>query len=161
MTVAGHHVPVWYDEATGPANGQGVFWNASTQRWESADVDISALDTAGLATDAALTAGLATKQDTIPPGTYAEMIALAGNPDLLIAGAITRDANDAAISAPVVWPNGTVGTYTATTVSTAFPGAVDSYTITYGSPVTRTYTQAAVTRNASGAVTNRPAITAA
>lgn len=72
MTVAGHHVPVWYDEATGPTNGQGVFWNASTQRWESADVDISALDTAGLATDAALATGLATKQDTIPPGTFVD-----------------------------------------------------------------------------------------
>jgi hypothetical protein len=38
---------------------------------------------------------------------------------------------------------------------------VDAYTITYGSPVTRTYTQAAVTRNANGAVTTRPAITVA
>lgn len=94
-------------------------------------------------------------------GTYVEMIALAGNPALLIAGAITRDANDAATSAPVVWPDGTPGTYTATSVSTAFPGAVDAYTITYGSPVTLTYTQPAVTRNANGAVTTRPAITVA
>lgn len=98
-------------------------------------------------------------QAPIPAGTYVEMIALAGNPDLLIAGAITRDANDAATSAPVVWPDGTAGTYTATSVSTAFPGAVDAYTITYGSPVTLTYTQPAVTRNANGAVTIRPAIT--
>jgi len=87
----------------------------------------------------------ATGAATIAPGTYAELIALAGSPDLLIAGTITRDANDAATSAPVVWPNGTVGTYTATTVSTAFPGAVYAYTITYGSPVTRTYTSAALT----------------
>ena len=94
-----------------------------------------------------------------PSGTYAEYLALAANPDLLIFGTITRDANGAATSAPVVWPNGQPGTYTATLVSTAFPGAVDAYTITYGSPVTRTYTQPAVTRDANGSVTVRPAIT--
>jgi hypothetical protein len=70
MSVAGHHLPIWFDEATGPTAGQGVFWNATTGRFEAAAVDISALDTGGLATDAALTAGLATKQDTIPPGTF-------------------------------------------------------------------------------------------
>ena len=105
-----------------------------------------------------LQAQLEAKQAALPAGTYAEYIALAGRPDLLIAGAITRDANDAATSAPVVWPNGQPGTYTATAVSAAFPGAVDAYTITYGLPVARTYTQPAVTRNANGAVTNRPAI---
>lgn len=85
-------------------------------------------------------------------------LAAAGSPDLLITGTITRDANDAAVSASVTWPNGQPGTYTATVVSSSFPGAVDAYTITYGSPVTKTYTQPAVTRNANGAVTNRPAI---
>lgn len=84
---------------------------------------------------------------------------LARTPDLLIVGAVTRDANETAISAPVVWPDGTPGTYTALTVSTAFPGSVDSYSITYGNPVTRTYTQPTVTRDASGATTNVPAIT--
>lgn len=98
---------------------------------------------------------------SIPPGTYVQYIALAGDPDLLITGAITRDANDAATSAPVTWPDGTPGVYTATSVSGTFPGAVDAYTITYGSPATRTYTQSAVTRNANGAVTTRPAITVA
>ena len=87
--------------------------------------------------------------------------ALARTPDALIVGTVTRDANGAATTAPVVWPNGTPGTYTATTVSTAFPGAVDAYTITYGSPVTRTYTQPAVTRNASGATISVPAVTVA
>lgn len=90
--------------------------------------------------------------------TYVRFLQAAMNPDLLIVGAITRDANGAAISAPVVWPDGTVGTYTGT-VSTSFPGAIDSYTITYGSPVTKTYTQPALTRNSSGAVTVRPEMT--
>lgn len=90
--------------------------------------------------------------------TYVRFLQAAMNPDLLIVGAITRDANGAATSAPVVWPDSTPGTYTATSVSTAHPGAVDAYTITYGSPVTKTYTQSAVTRDANGAVTNRPAM---
>ena len=91
--------------------------------------------------------------------TYARYIQLAKNPDTLITGAITRDSNGAATSAPVVWPDGSPGTYTADTVSTAFPGAVDGYHITYGSPATKTYTQPAVTRDpSSGAATNVPAI---
>ncbi|WP_213572474.1 hypothetical protein [Rhodococcus sp. USK13] len=90
--------------------------------------------------------------------TYATHANLARNPDLLIVGTVTRNGNGAATSAPVVWPDGSPGTYTATTLSTAFPGAVDAYTITYGSPVTRTYTQPAVTRNAAGAATAVPAI---
>lgn len=89
---------------------------------------------------------------------YAGFVNLARSPDLLITGAVTRDTNSAATAATVTWPDGTTGTYTATTVSTAFPGAVDAYTITYGSPATRTYTQAAVTRDANGVVTSIPAI---
>jgi hypothetical protein len=85
---------------------------------------------------------------------------IARNPDLIITGTITRDANGAATSAPVTWPDGTPGTYTADTVSTAFPGAVDAYHITYGSPPSNTYTQPAITRDpATGAATNVPAIT--
>lgn len=85
---------------------------------------------------------------------------LARNPDGLIAGAVTRNSDGAATSASVVWPDGTPGTYNATALSSAFPGAVDAYTITYGSPVTATYTQAAVTRDSTtGAVTSVPAIT--
>lgn len=80
--------------------------------------------------------------------------------DPLIVGAITRNADDAATSAGVVWPDGATGLYTATVLSSDHPGAVDAYTVTkvVGS-VTTTYTQPTVTRNANGAVTNRPAIT--
>jgi len=92
--------------------------------------------------------------------TYVSYLSLAGNPDALIVGAITRDGNGAATGAGVVWPDGSVGTY-AGTPSAGTPGAIDSYTITYGSPVTKTYTQPTVTRNASGAVITRPAITVA
>ena len=94
--------------------------------------------------------------------SMAQLKQWARNPDLLITGTITRDANGAATSAPVTWPDGVTGTYTADTVSTAFPGAVDAYHITYAGSTTKTFTQPAVTRDAAtGAVTNAPAITVA
>ena len=80
--------------------------------------------------------------------------------DPLIVGTITRNANGAATSAGVLWPDGSTGTYTATTLSTEHPGAVDAYTVTkVTGAVTTTFTQPAVTRDANGAVTQRPAIT--
>ena len=101
-------------------------------------------------------AAQAAAETTVSTAAYKQF---ARNPDTLIAGSITRDSNGAATSAPVVWPDGTVGTYTALAVSSAFPGAVDSYKITYGSPVTLTFTQPTVTRDStSGAVTLCPAI---
>ena len=88
--------------------------------------------------------------------SYATYLQLARTPEALIAGTITRDSNGAPTSAPVVWPDGTPGTFTGTLSSVA--GALDGWSITYGAPVTKTYTQPAVTRNGSGAVTNQPAI---
>ena len=90
--------------------------------------------------------------------TFVSLKQAAKNPDLLIVGSITRDANQAVTSAEVVWPDGTPGTFTAETLSTAFPGAVDGYRITYGSPVTKTFTQPAITRNSAGAATTVPQI---
>ena len=91
--------------------------------------------------------------------TNAEIAAWAGNLDSLITGTITRDTNGAATAAAVVWPDGATGAYAVTTVSTAFPGAVDAYTVTHVlGGVTKTATQSAVTRDANGAVTARPAI---
>lgn len=83
---------------------------------------------------------------------------LVRNPDSIIVGSVTRDTNGAATSAAVVWPDGSAGTYTALVLSTSFLGAVDSYRITYGSPVTKTYTQPSVTRDSDGAVISVPAI---
>jgi hypothetical protein len=88
------------------------------------------------------------------------LLAWAGNVDALVTGVVTRDANGAAVASAVTWPDGATGQYTATTVSASFPGAVDAYTVTYvADGTTRTITQSAVTRNASGAVINRPALT--
>lgn len=84
----------------------------------------------------------------------------AANPDTIAVGAITRDSNGAATSFGVVWRDGATGTFTGTP-STVAPGAIDSYTVTHIlGGVTTTYTQPALTRDAtSGAVTARPAIT--
>lgn len=57
-----------------------------------------------------------------------------------------------------MWPDGTPGTFTALVLSSAFPGAFDSYSITYGSPATKIYTQPTITRNVAGAATAVPAI---
>lgn len=90
------------------------------------------------------------------PSWVASMnLALARTPEAIISGTITRDAGGSPLSAPVTWPDGVTGTFTGTP-SPTYAGALDSYTITHG---TRTYTQPAVTRNASGAITNQPPIT--
>lgn len=81
------------------------------------------------------------------------LLHLAKNPDMLVTGAITGDP---VTSAVVVWPGGAPGVLTITARHTS--GAVTSYTITYGSPVTQTFTQPAITRNAAGAATLVPAI---
>lgn len=70
----------------------------------------------------------------------------------------TRNANNVVTSASVKWPDGTTGTFTATTINTTF-NAIDAYTITYDSDPVKTITQSAVTRNSSGAVTAQPELT--
>lgn len=79
---------------------------------------------------------------------------LALEPGLLITGTITRNSSGIVTTAEVVWPDSDTGTYTSLTYDTA-TGAINSYQITKG---TATYTQPAMTRDSSGAVTNRPAI---
>lgn len=72
----------------------------------------------------------------------------------------TRDVNGALTSANITWPDGATGVFTATVLSTAFPGAIDAWSATYvKGGITATVTQPTVTRDATGAVTNQPAIT--
>lgn len=75
------------------------------------------------------------------------------------ATALTRDANDAVTTATVKWPDGSAGTFTATTINATW-NTVDAYTVSHTSSGL-TVTQAAVTRNANGAVTVKPALTVA
>jgi len=88
--------------------------------------------------------------------TYAGLVQLAKNPDTLIAGAVTVDANNLVTSAAVLWPDGSPGTLTITSRDAS--GGVLAYNITYGSPVTKTFTQPTITRNAAGAATLVPQI---
>jgi hypothetical protein len=88
--------------------------------------------------------------------TYLSLKQAAKNPDLLIAGAVTLDGSDQVTSAVVQWPDGTPGTLTITARDAT--GAITNYNITYGSPVTKTYTQPTITRNANGVATNVPQI---
>ncbi|MDN4646457.1 hypothetical protein [Arthrobacter sp. PsM3] len=88
----------------------------------------------------------------------AALTALAADPSLLFSGAVTRNGNGVPVSASVIWPDGVAGIYSGT-ASTAFPTAVDAYTVTRAVTPTKTYTQPAVTRDASGQISNRPPIT--
>jgi len=126
------------------------------------EVDLSLIPTgpAALPTSAPLATVTSVDGETGPVDLttrYATYAQLARTPEVLISGPITRDGDGAPISAAVIWPDGTAGTFTGT--PSAVLGALDGWSITYGDPVSRTYTQPAVTRNASGTVTNQPAIT--
>lgn len=88
----------------------------------------------------------------------AALLQLVRDPSQLFTGAVTNDANGAPVSASVTWPDGTTGTYSGT-ASTTYPGAINAYTVTKVGAPTLTFTQPAVTRDANGYITNRPAIT--
>lgn len=103
-----------------------------------------------------------------PPGdidtTLSEHLRLvcARDPELIIIGDITRDGDGLVPTADCVWPDGAPGTFTVEDYSDDFPGAVDSYSVTYepvGEPTRwRTLTQPVMTRDLSGAVIERPDI---
>lgn len=83
----------------------------------------------------------------------AVLFSAAKNPDTIVAGTVTGSP---LTSADVVWPDGTPGVLTIDARHST--GAVNSYHITYGSPVTKTYTQPTITRASDGAPTNVPQI---
>ena len=80
--------------------------------------------------------------------------------DRCLTGTITRTSTGAVTSAPVVWPDGATGALTGTP-SGAAPGTLDRWTVTYVPAVgsAATVTQPLVTRDSSGGVTIRPALT--
>lgn len=102
-----------------------------------------------------LTAERLNDRDRILKGV---LLQFAADPSLMFNGTVTRDADGAPTSASVKWPDGVAGTYSGTPSET-FPGAIDAYTVTRPGTPTITYTQPAVTRDAGGTITNRPAIT--
>ena len=102
----------------------------------------------------------------VGPQVNSWLTAWAANPADMMVGNITYNVNGAITTASVVWPDGATGTYTATDLSTAFPGATDAYTVTYvgigaQQGVNQIVTQPLVTRDAAGRITTRPARTVA
>jgi len=83
----------------------------------------------------------------------AGLVQLAKNPDTIVAGAVTGDP---LVTAAVIWPGNIPGMLTIT--ERHGTGAVNAYNITHGDPVTKTFTQPAITRATSGAATNVPQI---
>ena len=71
----------------------------------------------------------------------------------------TLDSEGRTTSAVVEWPDGSAGTYTATDYNTTHE-VYDGYTISHTASG-KTVTQAAVTRNADGAITLKPLLTVA
>ena len=72
---------------------------------------------------------------------------------------VVLDADQVASSAAVVWPDGSAGVLTRTAKSDAWL-AVDAYTISH-TDSGKTVTQAAVSRDADGNVTTKPALSVA
>ncbi len=71
----------------------------------------------------------------------------------------TRNANEVITTASVLWPDGSTGSFTTDTINPTF-NTIDAFHVTYVWTVngggTHTITQAAVTRDASGAVIAQP-----
>ena len=71
---------------------------------------------------------------------------------------INRDSDGVPTTAVVKWPDGTAGVFTTVTKNTTWL-SVDAFTVTYAGTPSKTVTQSAVTRDSSGAVTTKPALT--
>lgn len=118
-----------------------------------AAANASTVETPLAALDQALTnlhGGAAAPDDVLKAWAEAEAYELT---------AITRDADGVPTTATVKWPDGSAGTFTTVTKNATWL-AVDAYTITHTAS-SKTVTQAAVTRDASGDITVKPALTVA
>lgn len=73
--------------------------------------------------------------------------------------AVTVDSDQVVTTATAKWPDGSAGTFTTTTKNSTWL-AVDAYTVSHTTSG-KTVTQTAVTRNSSGTVTTKPALTVA
>jgi len=72
---------------------------------------------------------------------------------------VTRDSDGVATTAVVKWPDGSAGTFTTTAKNTTWI-AIDAYTVSHADSG-KTVTQSAVTRDSSGAVITKPALSVA
>jgi len=76
--------------------------------------------------------------------------------------AITYNDDNAVETANVVWPDGSTGVFTSDSFDDNFPNNIRSFHVTYiAGGITKTITQAAVTRDDNGNVTSQPTLTIA
>jgi len=75
------------------------------------------------------------------------------------ATSVTRDSDGVPTSAVLKWPDSSAGAFTLVTKNTTWL-AVDAYTVSHADSG-KTVTQAAVTRDANGNITTKPALTVA
>ena len=113
-------------------------------------VDAAAVLASGVVTWAKLATGAAVEANMLIQWTESEAYELT---------AITYDADGVPTTATVKWPDGSAGTFTTVTKNSTWL-AVDAFTITH-TTASKTVTQAAVTRDANGQVTAKPALTVA
>jgi hypothetical protein len=152
--------PVAGKEWFNTTNGRRYQWvvDADSSQWVEAgslayvDDPVSASAAQAAAAAAALSAAAAAAAAAFKLQTWALTQAFSVT-------AATRNSDGAITTASIVWPDGTTGTYTADTLSAAFPGATDAWHATYNSVPAKTATQPAVTRDGNGAVIAQPAIT--
>lgn len=74
--------------------------------------------------------------------------------------AINYDSVGVVSTATVKWSDGSAGTFTTTAKNATFTNQIDAFTITHTNSG-KTVTQSAVTRNSSGRITTKPALTVA
>jgi hypothetical protein len=126
----------------------GITGNVTNEDFDNAGV--------GGATDAQLTMIFEDPDSTFRASqldSFVTLVQLAKDPDLIVAGAIVGDPMAAA---EVIWPGDVPGLLTITERHASL--AVNAYNITYGDPVTKTFTQPAIARASSGKPTNVPQI---
>ena len=73
---------------------------------------------------------------------------------------VNRDTNGAITTASIMWPDGGTGLFTTDATDPTFLGAINAWHATYVlNGVSKLVTQAAVTRDALGNITQQPTIT--
>jgi hypothetical protein len=123
------------DTTTAASPGQALAWNPTTGRYEPTTMP----------------GGGASVSDT-------QLIEWTAGEDFELT-AVTYDGTYTSVisTATVKWPDGSAGTFTTTTINTTWE-AIDAFTITH-TDSGKTVTQSAVTRNADGHITTKPALT--
>lgn len=145
----------------------GAAANAATVNAPLGQLDTALGNLAGVSTTAKTAAGAINELyasivalDALVPAQGNQLIAWAESGAYQLA-TITYDGTYTSVvsTATVLWPDGSAGTFTTTTINTTWQ-AIDAYTISH-TDSGLTVTQTAVTRNVDGEITTKPYLTVA